>query len=216
MSDSNTIPQSPNEPRMPARRSAIAEQKERPMWTEKRLLALYQRYSRRYWDGELTRYKIGIMKCRHCRGFTDDSSRTVVVDVDGHWNDDEIRLTLLHEMVHVAARDGESRSAIHGLRFWQEVDRILQKGAPADLVLPISPQLRRIFRVKAGGWGLYYCKKAVRKVEAARKRLRQWEEDSDLEGKYRKTIAQFQTLAPEVTWAQALVRIGPRTHLVDE
>ena len=115
-------------------------------------------------------------------------------------------------MVHVAAAD----SPPHGLGFWLEVDRLLQKGAPVELVLPISPQLRQILRTQASPTELYYCKKAVRKVEAARKRLRQWEEESDLEDEHRQTIAQFRTLAPEVTWTQALTRMGRRSRLVDE
>jgi len=182
------------------------------MWTERRLQRLYQRYNRRYWRGELCSFKVEIEACRRSRGFTHHLTRRIVVDVDGPWLDDDIRLTLLHEMVHVAVPDSPS----HGLGFWLEVDRLLQKGAPAELVLPISPWFRAILGTQASPTQLYYCKRAVRKVEAARKRLRQWEEQSDLEGKHRKIIAQFRTLAPEATWTRALARIGQRTDLVDE
>src|SRR5437867_1636796 len=115
------------------------------MWTQKRLLALYQRYNRRYWNGELQSYKVEIKRCRRCSGFTLHRSGLIAVDVGGHVNDDEVRLTLLHEMVHVAALD----SPAHGLDFWREVNRILGKGAPPELVLPVSPQLRTILRTHA-------------------------------------------------------------------
>lgn len=181
------------------------------MWTKKRLLDLYQRYNRRYWSGELPLYGIEIKKCRRCIGVTDHGSRTVVVDVDGHFDDDQVRLTLLHEMVHVAALD----SPPHGLDFWQEVDRILQRGAPPELLLPISRQLRAILRMQASALDLYYCKRAVRNLEAADRRLRQCEGESELEDRYWKTIEQFRTLAREATWTQALSRIGQRTGLLD-
>ena len=152
------------------------------MWTQKRLLALYQRYNRRYWNGELPPYKIEIRRCRRCSGFTLHRSFMIAINVAGHVNDDEVRLTLLHEMVHVAALD----SPAHSLDFWQEVDRLLGKGAPPELVRPVSRRLRTILRTHASSLeALLTSKRAVRKMEGDRERLRWWERETEVEVEYR-------------------------------
>ncbi len=138
-------------------------QSERP-WTEKRLQAQYQRYKRKFWIADLEPYTVQNKPLRHCYGLTSHRSQTIFIDVDRHADDDEVRETLLHEMVHVAVHDFPA----HGLTFWREVDRILAMGAPPQLVWPVSHQLRTILRTKAGGFPLVFCKKAVQKLEEER------------------------------------------------
>lgn len=192
----------------------------RTQWTRKRLVAQYQRYNRRYWNGDLEQYNIEIGRCRRCHGFVDYGSLTITIDVANHWSDDDVRLTLLHEMVHVAALD----SPAHSFPFWQEVDRILGKGAPPGLVFPVPRQLRKILRDTPRPGDLYRCKMAIRDMVAKRNRLRAQERQADreirtkdnLKKEHQEAMGKFRVAAASFTWTQALTRIGPEVGLINE
>lgn len=88
--------------------------------------------------------------------------------IDEHFDDDGIRLPLLHEMVTWRHWTLHRTAWISGKRSME----YKKLGAPADLILPISRQLRSILRTQASPLELYYCKQAVRKLEGERRRLR--------------------------------------------
>lgn len=189
-------------------------------WTQKRLVAQYQRYNQRYWDGKLEPYNIKIGTCRRCQGFVHHGSLTITIDVADHVSDDDVRLTLLHEMVHVAVFDLPAHSFV----FWQEVDRILGAGAPPGLVFPVPRQLRKILRDHLRPVELYHCKIAVRKMAAKHNRLRAQERKADreirieenLKKEYKEALDKFRVAAGSLTWTQALTRIGPEAGLINE
>ncbi len=185
-------------------------------WTRKRLLAQYQRYNRRYWRSELEPYNIKIARCRRCNGFVHHLSSTITIDVARHFSDEDVRLTLLHEMVHVAVFD----SPAHSFDFWREVNRILGMGAPAELVNSYARKLRSILRANPGLVDLYYCKMAVRKMEVKRAQERKADRESTFEEKVNKefeeAVDKFRREAWYATWAQTLTRIGPGTGLICE
>jgi hypothetical protein len=179
-----------------------------PPWTEKRLQAQYQRYNRRYWNGELEPCEIVIGRLRHAHGQV--GGFTITIDVADHMYDDEVRATLLHEMVHVAVFDYPP----HGLTFWKEVNRILGQGAPPQLVLPITRRLRTLLRTTKPK--LFYCNMAVSKMDAKEKRTRLWDRENELEHVHWATVTKFRDVAEKFTWTQALRLLGLQAGLVDQ
>ncbi len=130
----------------------------------------YQRYNKRYWNGELPQCSIKFATLKKYQGLT-KGFREIIIDPTWHFDDRGIRHTLLHEMVHVAAMD----QPVHGLEFWREVEYILRKGAPIDLLAGYERRFRRILQGFSSPLDFYFCKKALKKLEAREKRLLQWE-----------------------------------------
>lgn len=96
-------------------------------WSQKRLERLFHRYNRRFWAEKLKGYSITITKLHGPLGKCDDTKKRILVDSEAHHSDKDIRSTLLHEMAHAAAGLG---SLTHGSHFWEQIERLLQKGAP--------------------------------------------------------------------------------------
>lgn len=101
-------------------------------WTEIRLARLMARYRTQYWprSRRLTRYRIQLATL-DCLGQCDYEQRALLLDIKRHSSDRDVRVTVLHEMAHVVAgRTG------HGSRFWEQIEHLLQRGAPITVSFP--------------------------------------------------------------------------------
>ena len=78
-------------------------------WTEERLQRQFNRYNSRYWHEGLPKYRIcisGMILGQLREGKCDSSARKILINVESHSTDREIRQTLLHEMAHAAVPRG--------------------------------------------------------------------------------------------------------------
>ena len=106
-------------------------------WTQRRLEDLFQKYNGQYFGGSLRKWgaAIGRLDDMGAVGFCESKKKQLIVDTDHITSDAEIRSTLLHEMAHAAAPGRET----HGYKFWEQIERLLQKGAPITLGFPEAP-----------------------------------------------------------------------------
>jgi len=97
--------------------------------TERGLARLFVDYNARYFGGRLPRYRVafrwGIPGSEHGgEGYHDRKGRTILLCAGMRNRRDEVAATLLHEMAHFTA------GGYHGGRFWREIVRLEQAGAP--------------------------------------------------------------------------------------
>jgi len=95
-------------------------------WDQTRLRRLFDRYDQKYFFGKLSHYRIVIASLEdHLIGRCEFAKRTIIIDVNKHHSDRELRGTVLHEMAHAAALIPG-----HGIQFFAQVERLLRDGAP--------------------------------------------------------------------------------------
>ena len=99
-------------------------------WTNRRLAERYEEYRARYWSDEpvLRSYRIEPGTFDRAQRGWDPDARVIRIDLADHASDRELCATVLHEMAHVVA--GQSA---HGARFWEQVEHLLEQGAPLML-----------------------------------------------------------------------------------
>lgn len=186
-------------------------------WTENRLRALFSRYNQKYWRGRLPHYRIVIQDLREagCVGRCLRRVRRIALDVGRHESDRSIRDTLLHEMCHAAAgRDVYG----HGYRFWQQVERLLRRGAPIGVSEPEAPQLR----IFAGAIPRRFplSRKAMARVEARRQRsVETYSKTHNLGPPHvvnqEEIMRDFANAGLQIPWMKALLEVGRMHNLID-
>ena len=99
-------------------------------WTNRRLAELYEDHRARYWSNEpvLRSYRIERGTFDRAQRGWDADARVIRIDPADHASDHELSATVLHEMAHVVV--GQSA---HGARFWEQVEHLLEQGAPLML-----------------------------------------------------------------------------------
>jgi len=107
-------------------------------WTEERLERLFVQYNRRFWGGRLPKIHIRIRNLGGFHGRIEWEHREILIDIDSHSTDREIRDTLLHELCHLAT----ARKRGHGSAFWAEVEKLLRQKAPITAGCPEAPGLK--------------------------------------------------------------------------
>jgi len=105
-------------------------------WSDERLNRLYFHYNRRFWRSKLPQYKVRGTKLEDALGTCDTKNREILIDVSALGTDKKVRSTLLHEMVHVAAKDD---CPAHGARFWRELEHLLSMNAPITISFSEAP-----------------------------------------------------------------------------
>jgi hypothetical protein len=135
-------------------------------WTDERLTGLFRYYNRKYWGDRLPKYSVSAadLSAKDCLGQCDWRLRTIEIDTAKHKNDRAIRATVLHEMAHAAT----TRQKAHGLKFWEELERLLRKGAPLKIGFPEAPGLRILN--SAVPRHLKLCRKAAEAADAQEQR----------------------------------------------
>ena len=96
-------------------------------WTNRRLADLYEDYRARYWSNQpvLSSYRIERGAPGRTRRGWDPDARVIRIDPADHASDRDLCATVLHEMAHIVV--GESG---HSARFWEQVEYLLERGAP--------------------------------------------------------------------------------------
>ena len=105
----------------------------RRRWTISRLEALKEQYRAEYWprSRRLATYRVVTQDEDGAFGWIDYDQKILVVNVNAHKSDRDVRATLLHEMVHcVVGRGG------HGTPFWAQLEYLLKAGAPITVGFP--------------------------------------------------------------------------------
>lgn len=115
------------------------------IWTEKQLKRPFNRYNRKYWDGNLPdcAVKIGRIRRRNkdeeiVGGSYNRKTGTITIDVKSILTDKKVVSVLLHEMCHVATQDAES---IHGKEFLSQMDMLIRRKAPLQISFGDTPDL---------------------------------------------------------------------------
>lgn len=185
-------------------------------WTEKRLSRLFARYNRKYWRGRLPSYRVvpaalpgSILGQCHSR------KRLIEIDVRKHSTDAQLRGTFLHEMAH-AGVGARSNGLGHGVPFFGQVERLLQKGAPITIhadggdagltkmwanLVPARFRLlkKKIDRQEA---------QRVRKIEALNLPVHHVTEAE--------IVSDFADAALELPWEKARFKVGLAYGLIDD
>ncbi len=106
------------------------------MWTVPRLQRLLQRYNRKFWNSRLTGWTAEFSR-DHLGGFgfCNRTIKRILVRLETHTSDRQVRATLVHEMAHAAS------NVWHGKRWRLEMQRLKRAGAPTeslDFLVPYS------------------------------------------------------------------------------
>jgi hypothetical protein len=105
----------------------------RSAWSNRRLSILFDAYRLKFWPSRrrLKSFRIEIATLDDAYGRCDFERKILLINVDAHPSDRELRATVLHEMVHaVVGRGG------HDAAFWQELEYLLSRCAPITIGLP--------------------------------------------------------------------------------
>ena len=185
-------------------------------WSEERLERMFERYNRKYWNGQLPAYGLVISVMTHALGRCDSKRRIIRIDVEAHKSDREIRSTVLHEMAHAAGSLRGSRG--HDTKFFAQLEMLLRRKAligidepesggvlvPANLIPSRFPLLKRkIDKLEARRV------RAIEKYTAEHNLPIQSITEEDI-------IRNFEDVAPELPWKQAVIAVGLEHGLVDE
>ena len=183
-------------------------------WTEQRLRRLFDHYNKTYWRGELPQYTVRVRKLDDCFGRCDYQSQEILVNIDEHNCDREIRATLLHEMTHAAAGP-KSGPGGHGYKFWAETEQLLRQGAPIEVGMSETPGLRILADVVPRKFTLAH--KAMEKAEAARQRpiLRALKIRPAIQLTNDNILGVFTEAAGEMTERAAVLIVGKKYGLLD-
>jgi hypothetical protein len=179
-----------------------------------RLQRLYDRYNQRFWDGRLQKYSLRVDDTLEFMGLCNTTQRLILINPTKHPTDTGVRSTLLHEIAHAAAPgDG------HGYKFWAEVERLLQQGAPISVGETEAPQLK-LFIPQLIPPQFVLSRKAVGRVAAAT--TRKEERKARGEGLPTQAITEedilgdFRNAASDgLTWNQARRAVGNAHGLLD-
>jgi len=105
-------------------------------WTNESLTALYTEYNKLYFDGHLPEFNVLMADLNPasfvggiCWGRADVVQGRILLTVQFHPNDFEVRTSLLHEMAHVA-RCAQAEDGSHNAVWKAEIERLWQAGAP--------------------------------------------------------------------------------------
>jgi hypothetical protein len=183
-------------------------------WNDQRLQSLFDRYNRLYFCGTLSNYQVKIATLDEALGRCDRSKRIITINVDDHPNDRQLRGTVLHEMAHAAARKPG-----HGVHFFAQVERLLQRRAPIAVDEAEGGGLVRILaNLVPARFPL--LKQKMDTLEARRqKRFHAIIKAKDLPV-YQITdgeiLTRFEDAALWLTWKHALVCVGVEYGLTDE
>jgi hypothetical protein len=182
-------------------------------WTELRLQRLFAYYNRRFWRGRLPTIHIRIRELMDALGRIEWEQREILIKVNAHKNDREIRATLLHEMAHLGTR----RKLGHGSEFWAQIEHLLRQRAPVTVGDAETPDVRILQNVVPARFPL--ARRAVNRSE--KKRAREIEKLARKHKLPTQTITdadiatQFYDAAAEVTWRDALSIIGLEMGLLN-
>lgn len=100
------------------------------------------------------------------------------MDIEAHASDKEIRSTLLHEMAHAAAGSG---STSHGSHFWEQIEHLLQKGAPISVGSSETGGLSLVRGVVPATFPL--ARQALNRAQKIEERkIRQWAKSGEFDG----------------------------------
>ena len=135
-------------------------------WTQNRLTKLFRRYNKKYWDSSLGEWTIIIKTLKGHVGFCADKEREIWIDVAQHMTDLQVRHTLIHEMAHAADKTGSQIA--HGYGFWEQIERLLEQGAPLNVSFPEMPG--HTFPLSAVPRKFPLCRAAAERLEKARAR----------------------------------------------
>jgi len=186
-------------------------------WTDEKLTRLYGYYNRKYWSGRLPAYRVEIadLTKEGAVGLCNYRHRIVQIDTAKHRSDRVIRSTLLHEMAHVAT----SRNRGHGEKFWEQLERLLRKGALVEVGFSEAPDLHvlegaipRRFRLCRAAAG-----KAEKPEQLEIERLLRERPDDEIITISDEMIADSfgEAASQGLTWQQALYAIGQEHGLLD-
>lgn len=184
----------------------------RSTWTHQRVERLFAHYKKKYWRSRLLHFKIKIADLKGVLGQCWTKERRIVLNVEAHKSDREIRGTLLHEMCHAATR---TREGEHGYGFWQQVERLLRQNAPIA-VTGSEPPVHRTY-ANAIPRRFPLAREAMRKVKAqrARKVEAQFKQDNVKTITPEMIIGDFRDAALATTCKPAKYFIGIKHGLLD-
>lgn len=181
-------------------------------WTRQRVERLFAHYNKKYWRSRLPHVEIEIADLKGVLGQFWTKERRIVLNVEAHKSDREIRSTLLHEMCHAAT---QTREGEHGYGFLQQVERLLGQNAP----ITVTGSEVTVHRTYANAIPrkLPRVREAMRKVEAqrARKVEAQFKCDNVKTTTPEMIIGDFRDAAMETTWKNAMCCLGIRHGLLD-
>jgi hypothetical protein len=183
---------------------------------DKRLNRLFERYNRHYWYGRLPACQVTAVPLESELGLFDPRDYTIKIDLSKHESLSKLRRTMLHEMAHAAAEQHGSKG--HDVKFFEQLERLLQKGAPIGIDSPDAGRAQILKGIVPTRFPL--LKRKMERVEARRSAAVEHETriknltpiimtDDDI-------IAEFKEAAMQLTWKRALIAVGIQYGLVDE
>jgi len=185
-------------------------------WTQNRLTNLFRRYNKNYWNSSLDSWIVGVKKLQDFVGICCRKEKEIWIDIAAHKTDLEVRETLLHEMAHAA--DKSKSKIAHGYGFWEQIERLLEQGAPLNVSFSEMPS--HTFPLSAIPKKFKRCRAVAEKLEKTRERetsriicqerlmVREISDEDILE-----EFADYE--AGQVVWQVALRKIGLDYGLVD-
>ena len=183
-------------------------------WTEDRLHRLFERYNRKYWHERLSALKLVIAPLDSAQGQWDPKNRVITIDIERHKNDREVRSTLLHEMCHAADPQSEG----HDDKFFAQLEKLLEQGAPIGVGAPEAGGLNILQGVVTSQFPL--LKRRMDRAETRRRKpiddLIRTKHLPAIEIDEEDILHEFEEAAWELTWKQALIVIGRQHGLVYE
>ncbi len=190
-------------------------------WSNERIRRLFLHYNAKYWGGRLSaKHTVVVGRCQGAYGIYHEQTLTITIDAEkarGR-SDRHVRGTLLHEMIHAAVKSKPSEDP-HGYRFWQELERLLQLGAPLMVQHGEAPNHR--FRCAATIPRKFPLARAAMKRHA-QKENRESERWARRNNKPTRVISdeeiieEFQDAAIQgLTWSRARLAVGLEYGLLD-
>jgi hypothetical protein len=180
-------------------------------WTDIRLQHLYAYYNRRFWNNQLPRYRV----CQQT--ISDDAlayvlrrRRQIIIDIDQHQSDRQIRSTLLHEMAHVAAGPGTG----HDSAFFEQLERLLHMRAP---IRPAFPENQRRPLLESIPKRFRLCRRALAPLYNRRQRQIKKEfasaSEESLEDVFLERVEE--AALHGATWKSAVILAGTELGMLD-
>jgi len=185
-------------------------------WTKKRLQEIFARYNRKFWRGRLPSYEIVVAELPNILGCCDSRRRLITISIGHHKSDSEIRGTVLHEMAHAAADTKGSRG--HDLIFFAELEKLLRMGSDIAIDTPEAGKVRILANLVPSRFPL--LKRKIDRAEARRCfALKQFVAKHKLPMRSiaeNDILCEFEDVAMELTWKQAVRVVGVENGIVDE
>jgi hypothetical protein len=183
----------------------------------KRLKRLFDRYNRLYWHGKMPICRVvAATLAEETSGHYVPSKRLIEIDLAKQKNPAQLRGTMLHEMAHAAA--DQKGSYGHDVKFFSELERLLQRNAPITIDTPEAGRVRTMRDVVPARFPL--LKRKMDWAEARRTRsIERYIRDHKLAVTTitdEDIIWEFKEAATELPWKHALLHVGKVNGLVDE